>query len=103
MSDQTYERVVNHPKFAELTAKRNRFSVMLSLVVLAVYYTFVMIAALNPALFSSAIGDGMTWPLGLAAGFVIQIFAFLMTGVYVRRANTEFDAMNRVIVEESLR
>ncbi|HSV29600.1 MAG TPA: DUF485 domain-containing protein [Candidatus Omnitrophota bacterium] len=103
MSDQTYERVVNHPKFAELTAKRNSFSLVLSLIVLGVYYTFVLVAALKPALFSAPVFEGVTWPMGLAAGFVIQMFAFAMTGVYVARANSEFDALNRTIIEESTR
>ncbi|MGE5545472.1 MAG: DUF485 domain-containing protein [Solirubrobacterales bacterium] len=101
MSDHIYERVVNHPKFGELLAKRNRFSLLLSAIVLGVYYPFVLIAALKPAVFASPVAEGLTWPLGLVAGFAIQMFAFLMTGVYVRRANTEFDAMNRTIISEA--
>jgi uncharacterized membrane protein (DUF485 family) len=103
VSDQTYERVVNHPQFMALVKKRNRFAIVLSLIVLGVYYSCVMVAATNPGLFSAPLAEGMTWPMGLAAGFAIQIFAFVMTGVYVRRANSEFDAMNRTIIEESLR
>jgi uncharacterized membrane protein (DUF485 family) len=97
---EIYDRVIEHPQFHELTKRRNRFSVLLSVIVLAVFYTFVAIAATQPALFSSPLSEGTTWCLGLVAGFVIQGFAFLMTGVYVRRANGEFDALNRAIIEE---
>lgn len=103
MSEQTYERVVNHPQFHELCKKRNRFAVVLSFIVLGVYYAFVMVASLHPGLFSSPLAEGLTWPVGLAAGFAIQAFAFLMTGVYVSRANSEFDSMNRAILEEATR
>jgi len=103
MSDHVYERVVAHPKFAELMAKRNRFALLLSAIVLAVYYSFVMVATLAPATFSSPLSEGMTWCLGLAAGFLIQAFAFVMTGIYVRRANGEFDALNRTLIEETAR
>lgn len=99
--DQTYERVVNHPKFAELMRKRNRFSVLLSVIVLTVYYSFVVVAVSQPETFSAPLAEGSRWCIGLVAGFVIQIFAFAMTGVYVRRANGEFDAINRVLIEEA--
>ncbi len=101
MSDQTYDKVVAHPKFAELMKKRNRFSIVLSLIVLGVYYAYVLVAALAPDTFAAPIGDGYTWCIGLLAGFLIQGFAFVMTGVYVRRANGEFDAINRTLIEEA--
>jgi uncharacterized membrane protein (DUF485 family) len=101
MSDPTYDKVVAHPKFAELMKKRNRFAVVLSVIVLAVYYTYVMVATMAPATFAAPIGEGYTWCIGLLAGFLIQAFAFVMTGVYVRRANGEFDAINRTLIEEA--
>lgn len=101
MSDPTYDKVVAHPKFAELMKKRNRFALLLSVIVLGVYYTYVLIASLAPATFAAPIGEGYTWCIGLLAGFIIQGFAFLMTGVYVRRANGEFDAINRTLIEEA--
>lgn len=101
MSDHIYEKVVAHPKFAELMRKRNRFAVTLSIIVLAVYYTYVMVATMAPATFAAPLADGLTWCIGLVAGFAIQAFAFAMTGVYVRRANGEFDAINRVLIEEA--
>ena len=101
MSDPTYDKVVAHPKFAELMKKRNRFALLLSAIVLGVYYTYVLVASLAPATFAAPIGEGYTWCVGLLAGFLIQGFAFLMTGVYVRRANGEFDAINRTLIEEA--
>ncbi len=103
MSDKTYDRVVAHPKFAELMKKRNRFALILSVIVLGVYYSYVAMATMAPAVFQSPIAEGSAWCFGLLAGFAIQAFAFLMTGVYVRRANGEFDALNRTLIEETTR
>lgn len=103
MAQEIYERVVAHPQYAELTRKRSRFALVLSFIVLAVFYAFVALATLAPASFAAPVTEGLTWPLGLVAGFVIQIFAFVMTGVYVRRANGEFDAINRRLIEEASR
>lgn len=101
MIDQTYDRVVAHPKYAELKKKRNSFAILLSVIVLAVYYSFVMIATTQPGLFSARISEGSAWCWGLIGGFIIQAFAFLMTGIYVRRANSEFDSINRTLIEEA--
>lgn len=101
MAQDLYEKVVAHPKYAELMSKRNRFALLLSAIVLGVYYTFVLVATLAPAQFATPIGDDLTWCFGLLAGFAIQAFAFIMTGVYVRRANGEFDSLNRTLIEEA--
>jgi uncharacterized membrane protein (DUF485 family) len=39
--------------------------------------------------------------VGIPVGLFIIISAFLLTGVYVRKANTEFDQLNQEIVEEA--
>lgn len=103
MSEQIYDKVACHPKFRELVSKRSSFALKLSIIVLVVYYAFVLLATTAPDVFSTPLADGLTWPLGLVIGFAIQIFAFLMTGVYVHRANGEFDSLNRTIIEESSR
>ncbi|QCN97430.1 DUF485 domain-containing protein (plasmid) [Azospirillum argentinense] len=100
MSDEIYERVLSNPKFAAMTASRARFSWRLALIVLAVYYAFVFASALAPDLMARPLAEGMTFPVGLAAGIVITVFCSLMTGVYVLRANSRYDAMNRDLLNE---
>ncbi|HYD31208.1 MAG TPA: DUF485 domain-containing protein [Azospirillaceae bacterium] len=101
MRRDLYDRVLAHPQFAELTARRNRFSWALTLIVLAVYYAFVFTVAYRPDLLGAPLADGMTLTLGLVGGAVINVFCFLMTGIYVTRANGEFDTLNRAILEEA--
>lgn len=103
MAQEIYERVVAHPHYAELMRKRNRFSLLLSAIVLVVFYSFVAVATLAPVDFAAPLAGGLTWPVGLVAGFAIQIFAFVMTGIYVIRANGEFDRINRTLIEEASR
>ncbi|NUB15026.1 DUF485 domain-containing protein [Azospirillum brasilense] len=42
----------------------------------------------------------MTFPVGLAAGRATTVFCPLITGVYVLRANSRYDAMNRDLLNE---
>ncbi|MDO8607249.1 MAG: DUF485 domain-containing protein [Phaeospirillum sp.] len=101
MSSDVNERIIANPKFAELTTKRNRFSIILVVSVLVIYYAYLFVAVLMPDTISRAISPGMTMTIGLPAGFAVMIVSFILTGVYVRRANSEFDALNRDLIEEA--
>ena len=102
MSTAIYERIRNNPKFDELVAKRSRFAWMLTAIVLGIYFIFIMIVAFNPKVLATPIFAGGTasiaWPIG--AGMILLFW--LMTGLYVRRANSEFDDINSEIVKGAI-
>ena len=95
------ERIRSNPKFAELVGKRTRFSIILSLFVLVPYYSFMMVTAFNPALLATPLSEGsvMTWGWPLAALLVVG--GWLLTGIYIRRANGEFDELTQKILSEA--
>lgn len=66
---------------------------------MATYFTFILIIAFAPSIFATPVfEDGIiTW--GIPIGIVIILLSFFLTGVYVLRANTEFDHLTRDIVE----
>jgi uncharacterized membrane protein (DUF485 family) len=96
-----YEKIAANPHFAELVTRRNRFALTLSAIVLSVFGVFVYIATMRKDIFASAISGDSSWCVGLIAGFIIQAFAFVMTGIYAHRANHEFDDLFETIVKES--
>ncbi|MCH2219210.1 DUF485 domain-containing protein [Dechloromonas sp. ARDL1] len=102
MSQQNIQaKIRSNPKFAELVGKRTRFAIILSLVVLVPYYSFMMITAFNPGLLATPLSEGsvMTWGWPLAALMVVG--GWLLTGVYISRANGEFDDLNQQILKEA--
>jgi uncharacterized membrane protein (DUF485 family) len=103
MINKTYDAVDSSPVFDQLVRKRNAFAVTLSAIVLAVYFAFVLFASTRPDLFATPVTEGSFWVYGLLIGWGIQIFAFLMTGVYVNRANGEFDDMTQSVISEATR
>jgi uncharacterized membrane protein (DUF485 family) len=46
------------------------------------------------------IGAGVT-TVGIPVGLLVIVSAFVLTGVYVRRANAEFDYLTRQILERA--
>lgn len=72
----------------------------LSAIMLAVYLGFILVVAYAPAFLAQRLGPGVT-TLGIPVGLGVIIAAFVLTGVYVVKANAEFDRLTREIVEES--
>lgn len=102
-NSDTYDVIARQPLFRQLVQKRNRFALTLSVIMLIVYYAFVLFASTNPAGFAATIGDGSKICIGLLAGWAVQLFAFILTGIYVNRANGEFDSLNKQVVAEATR
>jgi cation/acetate symporter len=96
-----YERMRANPKFRELVARRGRFAWTLAIVVLTMFYGFVMIVAFNPGALGQPVAEGSKLTVGVAAELFMFIFFWVLTAVYVRRANTEFDALTQEVVKEA--
>lgn len=94
-------RIRQNPKFAEMVSKRTRLAILLSLIVLVPYYTFMMITAFNPALLARPISEGSIVTIGWPVGAILIIGSWLTTAVYIRRANGEFDQLNKEILDEA--
>lgn len=99
MSDLV-ERVKRDPGFDDLVTKRSRFAWVLSAAILCIYFGFILIIAFVPKLLAVPIGGGVT-TVGIPVGLLVIVSAFVLTGVYVRRANTEFDYLTRQILERA--
>ncbi|WAJ37043.1 DUF485 domain-containing protein [Pseudomonas sp. GOM7] len=100
MHDDSYARIQANPHFKNLVAKRDRFAWTLSAIMLGLYVAFILLIAFDPQLLGTRISEGSptTWGIPLGVGLILS--AFVLTGVYVYRANGEFDALNKVILDE---
>lgn len=101
MNEDVLKKVQSNPKFKELVHKKTSLGWQLSLVMLVIYYGFILVLAFAPHSLGTPIATGSVITIGIPVGIFIIVSAFLLTGIYVRRANSEFDALNQQIVEEA--
>ncbi len=94
-------KIRSNPKFAEMVGKRTRFAILLSLIVLVPYYTYMLLVSLQPQLFAAKISEGSVITIGWPIAALIVIGGWLLTGVYVSRANGEFDSLNEEVLKEA--
>ncbi len=100
MSDPVVEKIRNNPKYQELKRKRSSFGWTLAILMLVVYYGYIALIAFNKEFLAQPIGTGVT-TLGIPLGMGVIIFTIVITVIYVRRANTQYDALNEEILKEA--
>lgn len=99
MSDPTVDKIQTHPKYLELRKKRNSFGWGLTLLMMVVYYGYIALIAFNKPFLAQPIGAGVT-SVGIPIGMGVIIFTIVITAIYVRRANNEFDDLTTAILKD---
>ena len=97
-ADPQIDRIVRSSQFQQLIAERTRFGWILTILMLVVYFGFIGLIAFDKALLAVKVGG--TASLGLFMGVFVILFAFALTGIYVARANTRFDALSEALRRE---
>ncbi|HJW03472.1 MAG TPA: DUF485 domain-containing protein [Azospira sp.] len=97
------KRIRANPKFHELKSKRNTFGWLLTIIMLIVYYGYIVIIAFDKSLLAAKLSESGVMTVGIPVGAGIIVFTILITGLYVRRANSEFDALTEQIVQEEMK
>jgi uncharacterized membrane protein (DUF485 family) len=102
METDLAHRIANNPKYQELKSKRTSFGWTLTILMMIVYYGFIVLVAFAKPFLSQRLGAGVT-TIGMPIGFGVILFTIVITGIYVRRANSEFDALSDQVAREALK
>jgi uncharacterized membrane protein (DUF485 family) len=96
MEQDILQTIKADPDYRKLVKTRSRFGWTLAWSMMIVYYGFILLVAFNKELLARRLGQGvMTW--GMPIGLAVILFTVIITGLYVRRANSEFDALTAAI------
>ncbi|MFD2645550.1 DUF485 domain-containing protein [Pseudomonas japonica] len=97
---QRCARIRANPKFHALVRSRARLSWSLSATVLGAYYLFMAVVAFQPHWLHAPLTEGRQLTVGIPVAAALIVLSWLLTGWYVRNANTRFDAMSADLLEE---
>ena len=100
MNDPVVHKIQSHPKYRELRTRRNRLGIFLTVLMLVVYYGYIALIAFDKPFLAQPIGQGVT-SLGIPIGMGVIVFTIVITGIYVRRANGEFDTLTQDILKDA--
>ena len=102
MSSEMYDRIRENPKFKELVSKRERLAWTLTGIVLVLFFGLFMTVAFNPTVLAIRLGESFV-TTGLLFGLFQFILFWILTAVYVKRANADFDALTEQLLRESMK
>ena len=100
MENDLATKIAANPKYQKLVRTRSSFGWILTMVMMFVYYGYIALIAFNKEVLAARLGEGVM-TVGIPVGLGVIFFTILITGFYVRRANSEFDQLTREIVEEA--
>ncbi len=100
MNEPIYQRIEDSAQFRELVEKRQRFAGILSLIMLVIYIGFILLIAFAPEWLGTPLGPDTNVTRGIPIGIGVIVISFVLTGIYVWRANGEFDRLNNAVLSE---
>jgi uncharacterized membrane protein (DUF485 family) len=101
MQGNVYEKIRANPKYQQLKDTRNTYGWIMTILMLVVYYGFIALIAFNKSFLAQPLGSTGVTTVGIPIGIGVILFTIVITGIYVRRANTEFDALKEEIIREA--
>jgi uncharacterized membrane protein (DUF485 family) len=97
MKQEMVDSIKNDPDFIHLVKTRSSFAWTLTIIMLVIYFGFVLTIAFDPKLLGTPLSEGLVTTIGIPIGIGVIVSAFILTGIYVRRANGEFDDLTAKI------
>ena len=95
-----YKQIRTNPDFLELIKLRKKISWSLTAIVIFCYFTFIIIIAFAPDIFSIKIFDDSVITLGIVIGLLVILLSIFLTGIYVYIANKKLEEKNLKILKK---
>ncbi len=99
MDQKTITGVLKNPEFQKMAKKKSRLGWWLSGIMFVVYVVYILYIGISPESFATPIADGGVTSIGIYIGMFVIVFAFVITGVYVHKANGEFDKETQDVID----
>ncbi len=97
---EVYNQVKKQPNFQKLVKLRKKVSLTLTSIVILSYFSFILIIAFYPDIFSQKISPDNATTLGIFVGLLIILLSIFLTGIYIYIANKKFDVINNKIIKK---
>src|SRR6476469_4148113 len=101
MEPAAYAKIRRNPKFVELVSQRNRLARILTIATLVIYLGFILLVAFGRSFLGTPLSEGSVMTIGIPVGLFVIVSAFVLTGIYVSKANTTFDDLNGEVLRDS--
>lgn len=95
--------IAANPEYRALVKERSVLGWTLAGLMFAGYAAYLLLIAFDKAVLARPIVAGGVTSWGIPVGFGLIIFAIVITGIYVARANGRYDRLTRALIEDATR
>ena len=99
--DDLVGRITANPKYEKLVSTRSTYSIIMTVLIMVIYYGYILLIAFDKEFLAQKVGADMVTSIGIPLGVGVIILTILITNIYVRRANTEFDSLTNELINEA--
>lgn len=99
--DDLVARIAANPKYEKLVSTRSTYSITMTILIMVIYYGYILLIAFDKEFLAQKLGAGMVTSIGIPLGVGVIILTVLITNIYVRRANSEFDTLTNELINEA--
>lgn len=100
MQKDIVQKVLEHPKYAELVSRRTKISTAFFVVALVIYSGFILTLAYLPDLFAQPVAEGWAMSVGVLTAVFVVFSAVIMIALYTYYSNRNFDPLLDEIVRD---
>ena len=101
MDETSLKRIESDPNYLKLVSERKSSRLDSDDHHLVIYYGYIAIVAFAPGVIAIPLAGSIT--VGIILGVAIIVASILLTGIYVMRANAEYDDLTSAIVSANKR
>jgi uncharacterized membrane protein (DUF485 family) len=101
MDDRALARIESDPNYIKLVSERKSFGWTLTIIMLVLYYGYIALVAFDPSMIAAKLSGSIT--IGLVLGVALILVSIILTGIYVLRANSQYDDLTQAIVDANAR
>lgn len=100
MNETQLEQIKNHPSFKEMATKKSKLGTLFTILTLIVYFSYIIMVGTNPQLFATPVAEGKVTTIGIYWGIFVILFSFVITAIYIYKANGEFDDLTKKVIDD---
>ncbi len=100
MKETQIEKIKSHPSFKEMESRKSRLGITFTILTLLMYFTYIIWIGTNPQTFATPVSAGNVTTWGIYWGIFVILFSISITAIYVYKANGEFDALTKKVIDD---
>ena len=101
MDQQLAEGIARSVTYKKLVKERSQFGLILTAVILICYLGFLYLVAFKKDFLATRLTDDGVTTLSIPVGLGMILITIILTGVYVRRANSKYDKLTTQVLKEA--